>query len=188
MASKRLDINDAGEFTVASPRLLQLGQDIKSVYLELLQSKFGVTQRVSKKQDWIWYRAAELCERKSKSVVEFVSQQLDEMAAAGNFWPQGLCSEKLSFVAEVGNEKRNQVQLAKYMAQLNTIREYEKLYGRPVHRDTHLVQASPVVRAISAMRHKDNSYLKEIMESVRVEIQQYWIANDLLKAALACYR
>jgi hypothetical protein len=188
MAKKRLDVNEDGEFTVISPRLQKLGDDIKAVYLDLLSTKYEVTQRVSKKSDWIFYRAAELCERKDKGVVAFVSQQLEEMANAGNFWPQGLISEKMSFVADVESDKRNQVQLAKYMAQTNTILQMEKVYGRPVHMDMHLIQASPVVRAVAALRHKDKPFLKEIMEQVKVEIQHYWVANDLLKAALQCYR
>lgn len=188
MASKRLDINEAGEFTAPCPKLLALGQEIKTAYIDILRDKYEVEQRVSKKSDWIWYRAAELCQRKEKSVIEFVSQQLEEMANAGNFWPQGLCSEKLSFVADTQSDKKNQVQLAKYMAQMHLIQLYEKLYNRPVHRDTHLLQASPVVRAVAAIRHKDNTYLKEIMPAVTNEVQQYWVANDLLKAALSCYR
>lgn len=181
---KDLDRDLEGNYVVPDPALEREGREIAQVYYQVLRDRYQVTQYPSKRNAWIWYRAAELARQKGLGAVEFVTAQLAAQATSGTFWPQGMCSWVVAEKALQAQPTRETVQACKYQAQLALYNKLVPLYGLRVYRD-EFFPFSPVIRSALASRQGDTVTIARYADEAALEAAEYQAARDI-KEALLC--
>ena len=183
----KLTIIDAeGLHHVPDPALVELGERILRVFLELRTQYVNKRPVVAKKDLMHFYKAAELCRAEGLSAESYVRRQLEGMASIGKFWSSGISSPKFAERTETHNQLWVR-SVRHYKSQLTTFETFAKLYGpRQVLEDAN-VQLTPLFRVVISDHYGFKDLVMKHLDDARLELNGVPPAREVFRGRLGVF-